>query len=102
MEQFTPNCLTVNVLTQKLQALANPSRLAIIVHLKQGEMTVGALADAVGLGPSALSQHLMKMKKAGLVQSRKESQMRYYSLTEALADSLVGRAVEAELMYITR
>lgn len=102
MEQFNPNCRTVNEISNRLYALANPNRLSIIFHLKSGEMTVGALADAVGLGQSALSQHLIKMKKAGLVHSRKESQLRHYSLTKELTDSLVGRAVVTELIETSR
>ncbi|WP_265975092.1 ArsR/SmtB family transcription factor [Brucella intermedia] len=98
MEQLTPKVRSVNELSEKLLILANPNRLSIIVYLKAGEMTVGALADALGLGQSALSQHLMKMKKTGLVQSRKDGQLRYYSLTEALTKCLVGRSVMNELM----
>ena len=41
-----------------LTALANRHRLAILCALVEGERSVGALVDAVGLTQSALSQHL--------------------------------------------
>lgn len=98
MKHYVPNRPIINELSQKLTALANPNRLSIIAHLSNGEMTVGTLADAIGLGQSALSQHLLKMKISGLVQARKKGQLRYYSLTEALANSLIGSSIVSELM----
>ncbi|WP_167836134.1 ArsR/SmtB family transcription factor [Ochrobactrum soli] len=97
MKHYVPNRPIINELSQKLNALANPNRLSIIAHLNNGEMTVGTLADAVGLGQSALSQHLLKMKIIGLVQARKKGQLRFYSLTDELSNSLIGSAVVSEL-----
>ena len=67
-------------LSQALNALANPHRLSIVSHLQRGEMTVGALANALGLGQSALSQHLHKLRVVALVKIRKQQQLRYYRL----------------------
>ena len=56
-----------------LRALANERRLMILCKLVEwGEATVGTLADAVGLSPSALSQHLAKMRDENLVAFRRE------------------------------
>lgn len=43
-------------------------------------MSVGALAEAVGLGQSALSQHLARLRDLGIVATRRESQTIYYRL----------------------
>ena len=61
-----------------LTALANKKRLLIACHLLEGEMSVNALAEAVGLSQSALSQHLAKLRALGLVATRREAQTIYY------------------------
>ncbi len=62
-----------------LALLGNEKRLAILSHLLRGEMTVGAIADKVSLSQSALSQHLAKLRGFGLVETRRDRQMIYYS-----------------------
>lgn len=63
-----------------LKALANPHRLMILCELHGGERSVGALADKVGLGQSPLSQHLARLRRDGMVKTRREAQTIYYSL----------------------
>ncbi len=64
-----------------LKAVANESRLIILSVLNnQGEKSVGELEQIVGLSQSALSQHLARLRKDGLVQTRREAQTIYYSL----------------------
>jgi DNA-binding transcriptional ArsR family regulator len=63
-----------------LKALANESRLKILFTLKiHGEKNVGDLESIVGLSQSALSQHLARMRKEGLVKTRRDAQTIYYS-----------------------
>jgi DNA-binding transcriptional ArsR family regulator len=63
-----------------LSLLGNKKRLIIVSHLlSRGEMSVGAIADHVGLSQSALSQHLAKLRGAGLVETRRDKQTIYYS-----------------------
>ena len=62
-----------------LSLLANGKRLAIIEHLLDNEMTVGAIAEKVDLSQSALSQHLAKLRSMKLVETRRDRQMIYYS-----------------------
>jgi ArsR family transcriptional regulator, virulence genes transcriptional regulator len=63
-----------------LKALANESRLMILCVLnKEGEKSVGGLEEIVGLSQSALSQHLARMRKDGLVKTRRNAQTIYYS-----------------------
>jgi len=61
-----------------LKSLANAKRLMILCHLVKSEQTVGELADLVGLSHSALSQHLAKMRKNGLVLADKRGKQVYY------------------------
>lgn len=62
-----------------LTLLGNEKRLAILGHLLSDEMTVGAIADKIALSQSALSQHLAKLRGFGLVETRRDRQMIYYS-----------------------
>ena len=65
-----------------LKAVANESRLIILAVLNnQGEKSVGELEQIVGLSQSALSQHLARLRKDGIVQTRREAQTIFYSLS---------------------
>lgn len=73
-----------------LQALANGRRLHVLMLLNQDEWDVTSLATAVGLSPSALSQHLAKLKAAGLVTIRREAQTIWYRCdSKAVEDVLI-------------
>lgn len=63
-----------------LKALSNDRRLMILCLLSTGEKTVSELEKDVGLRQSALSQHLARLRRDGLVKTRRESQNIYYSL----------------------
>ncbi|WP_417829100.1 ArsR/SmtB family transcription factor [Thalassospira sp.] len=63
-----------------LKAMSNQSRLLILCQLNEGEKSVGELERIVGLSQSALSQHLARLRRDKLVQTRREAQTIYYSL----------------------
>jgi ArsR family transcriptional regulator len=72
-----------------LRAIGNERRLLILCKLVEwGEANVGALADAVGLSQSALSQHLAKMRQEGIVTFRRESQTLWYRIADARIERL--------------
>lgn len=74
-----------------LRALANERRLMILCKLVEwGEASVNALAEAVGLSQSALSQHLAKMRAEGLVAFRRESQTLWYRIADARLEQLLA------------
>jgi DNA-binding transcriptional ArsR family regulator len=72
-----------------LAAMANPSRLMVLCHLIDGELTVGALADRVGLNQSPLSQHLARLRALGLVKTRREGQSIHYRLASANVEAVL-------------
>src|SRR5680860_1049317 len=73
----------VSTVAGVLKMLANEKRLLILCRLAvTGEMPVGALASAVSLSQSALSQHLARMREEGLVALRRESQTLHYSISD--------------------
>ena len=64
------------------RALANPKRLMVIALLAKKEMSVGELAESIGVTLADVSQHLRTLKDRNVVKSRKEGQSVYYSLTD--------------------
>jgi DNA-binding transcriptional ArsR family regulator len=72
-----------------LTIMGNEKRLAIMGHLMDNEMSVGAIAERVSLSQSALSQHLAKLRAIGLVQTRRDRQMIYYSCHAAAVRELL-------------
>lgn len=75
---------------QWLRSLANERRLLILCNLLAGERTVGELAEPVGLGQSALSQHLARLRHESLVQCRRDGQHVYYGLADERVTRLIG------------
>lgn len=63
-----------------LKALANRHRLMVLCELHRGERSVGELQATVGLGQSALSQHLARLREDALVATRREGQTIHYSI----------------------
>jgi DNA-binding transcriptional ArsR family regulator len=62
-----------------LKSLASESRLNIILLFLDGqERTVNQIAEAVGLGQPATSEHLAVLKQGGVLVSRKEGKEMYY------------------------
>lgn len=73
-----------------LAALANPRRLMILCELAQGERSVGELVRRIGLQQAAVSQHLAKLRQAGIVDTRPESQMVFYRLKSSAAVAVIN------------
>ena len=75
---------------QLLRLLSNERRLLVLCHLlEHGEMSVGTLAEAVGLAQPALSQHLAMMRSQGLVATRRAAQTIHYRVADPKAERVV-------------
>lgn len=75
--------------------LASATRLHLLWLLAQGEADVGALAEAVGGALPAISQHLAKLKLAGLVTARPEGRRQVYLIADSGIAETVRLLVEA-------
>ncbi len=62
--------------------LADPNRLRILSLLAQGEICVGDLAVAVGMGESAVSHQLRTLRALRLVSARKQGRHVFYRLLD--------------------
>ncbi len=62
------------------QALAHPTRIAVIEALRDGETSARAIQDRLGIEQANLSQHLAILRSRQIVAHRKEGNQVFYSL----------------------
>jgi len=70
-------------LNQGLQALGDPTRLAILRCLADGALPVAKLAEGFPISRPAISQHLRVLKRAGLVTDQHRGAQRLYQIDPA-------------------
>ena len=61
-----------------LRAIAEPNRRAILLLVRDREMTAGAIAARFDVTRPAISQHLAVLRAAGLVVERRDGTRRWY------------------------
>ena len=85
--------------------LASPVRLHILWALTWGESDVGSLASRVGVMLPAVSQHLAKLKQAGMVHARREGRRQVYLIDDpqliALVHLMMARTTRPTLGWQT-
>lgn len=74
--------------------LASPSRLHLVWLMSSGRFDVGELAARIGLSLPTTSQHLSKLRLAGLVSSRKVGRHCYYTVDDPHVLSVVEQIFE--------
>jgi DNA-binding transcriptional ArsR family regulator len=79
----------VDLATEVFRMLSDGTRLSLLWCLVDREMSVGELASTLGKAPSAVSQHLAKLRLARLVQTRRDGNTIYYRLENDHARQLV-------------
>ncbi len=62
------------------RTMAHPTRLALLNELREGERSVGDLAQAVGATQPLVSQHLGVLRNQGLLRTRREGSEVFYSI----------------------
>jgi DNA-binding transcriptional ArsR family regulator len=70
----------VDSLTQTLAAVSDPTRRAILERLARGPAPVRDLVRPLGITQQAVSQHLAKLERAGLVEKRRQGRLHICSL----------------------
>lgn len=78
---------------EAFRLLADPTRIKILWALLQGESSVACLAELVGAAPTAVSQHLAKLRLAGLVRGRREGTFVHYTAADAHVRALLAEAL---------
>lgn len=76
-----------------LKAVADTTRFQLLWALAQREHSVGQLAEMVGAHVAAVSQHLARLRTAGLVESRREGTRIFYRAAGEHVRTLLEGAV---------
>jgi ArsR family transcriptional regulator len=66
------------------QALAHPTRIAILEFLGEGELSAGALIEKLGMEQANVSQHLAVLRAKQIVVNRKAGNQVFYSIRDPI------------------
>ena len=77
-------------LRDTLQALADPTRLAVVERLSAGPQRAGELAAATGVSAPAMSKHLRVLLRTGLVEDERSAEDARVRLFRLRPESVVG------------
>ena len=72
------------------QALAHPTRIAILETLGDGELSAGALIEKLGMEQANVSQHLSVLRAKQLVSNRKAGNQVFYSVRDPIIMEVLG------------
>jgi ArsR family transcriptional regulator len=72
------------------QALAHPTRIAILESLGEGELSAGALIEKLGMEQANVSQHLAVLRAKQLVSNRKAGNQVFYSVRDPIIVKVLG------------
>ena len=78
----------------RLKLMSHPERLLMLCRMDEGEASVSELIELSGLSQSAVSQHLAMLREEGVVGTRGEAQMRYYSLRDPIVRGVIHALCE--------
>jgi DNA-binding transcriptional ArsR family regulator len=73
-----------------LKALSNPQRLRIVCLVMERQRPVGELAEAADLNQSTVSQHLTRLRRDGILATRREGKSVYYHLADESVEQLLS------------
>lgn len=80
--------LVLEHIADRLKALADPTRLRILHILEEGELCVSDVVERVGGSQANVSKHLAILKRAGLVDCRRQGLHVLYRVTDATSLSI--------------
>ena len=88
--------VTIERLSGLYKALADPTRLRLVLSLREQEMCVCDLAATLCISESAVSHQLRKLRDQSLLRSRREGQVVYYFLD----DEHVAQLLSVGLIHV--
>lgn len=80
MEDITPEM--VQYAAERLRALADESRIRLMMRLRRGEAKVSDLSAGLGIAQPSVSKHLAILRQAGIVKVRHEGAQSYYAVRD--------------------
>ncbi len=72
----------IRVMSQLFKTLSDPTRLSILLLLREGECNVGRIATTLNKEQSAISHQLQLLRKHHLVRTRRDGKTIYYRLDD--------------------
>ena len=91
------------LVARRFRLLADPMRIRLLDRLRDGEATVGELADALDTSQQNVSKHLTVLAEAGMLGRRKEGNRVHYRIVDesvfALCEQVCG-AVQQQLRML--
>jgi len=79
--------------SETLKLISDPTRIKILWALLHGEHSVNGLSEHVGAQPPAVSQHLAKLRIAGLVSVKREGNKMLYSSSNRYVQNIIEQAL---------
>lgn len=80
----------VDLIAEVANMLGGAARMRICAHLANGSASVGELAEVSGVSVSGVSQHLAKLRAAGLVRGQRDAQTINYQLLPAKIAAMIA------------
>ena len=84
-----PKLEVMDALANVAKALGHPHRLNLLEHVAQGERSVELLAQVAGMSFANTSQHLLQLRRGGLVLSRRDGKRVLYRFSGAHVTALL-------------
>lgn len=89
-----PSSEDIGALAEFFRTIGSDTRLKILLALDNCELCAGALAEAVGMAPSAVSNQLKALRQARLITVRREGKMLYYRLADCHPRGIIHLGME--------
>lgn len=80
-----------SAITQMLKLFGNEQRLRVLFYLEalRDELPVTTIAANLGISQSALSQHLARLRRSGVITARREGHNLFYRIADPKAEALL-------------
>src|SRR5215813_7723080 len=82
MSRASPKIALFTHLAAVAKSVAHPHRLELLEQMSQGDRSVEVLAQRTGLSIANASQHLQHMRRAGIVNARRDGKFVFYALAD--------------------
>lgn len=84
----------VQAMAETFKLLGDPTRLRVVYALSRGELCVCDLATMLGVGQTAISNHLRLLRSMRLVNYRRAGKIAYYSLADDHITRLLAECLQ--------
>lgn len=89
-------------LDRLFQALADPTRRAVLARLSAGEAQVSELAEPFGMALPSFMEHIRKLEAGGLIETRKEGRVRLCTLKPGALSPVKDWIEEQRILWEAR